>query len=213
MAEIPWRAPSPWDGWCPAFSSNCSLAPKEYLALASQRCQRHKRRIKRKHTRMVKIGMERVSSPPVLLVIALICLVYYTVVFLVIGEWLGMSSAPGLFNALCFSWITFMAIISYGFCIFRDPGKVPLSYMPDVEDDRVSLHEVKRKVTPFSSSESHSLSSQIQSQLVACVCNIPVIILMILCIHIHAKAWSRIVLPEKGIPFIISQLITFMRKN
>jgi hypothetical protein len=138
--------------------------------------------------RMLKNGMERVSSPPVLLVIALICFVYYTVVFLVIGEWLGMSSAPGLFNALCFSSITFMAVVNYGFCIFRDPGKVPLSYMPDVEDDRVSLHEVKRKVIPFSSSVSHSVSSQIQSQLVACVCHIPVVILRIMCIHIHAYA-------------------------
>ena len=95
--------------------------------------------------------MDRLSSLPVLLVIALVSLVYYTVMFLVIEEWLGMSSASGLFNALSFSLITFMAIISYGFCIFRDPGKVPHSYMPDVEDEHVSLHEVKRKVSYGSS--------------------------------------------------------------
>ena len=101
---------------------------------------------KKKSEKMEKTGMERLSSLPVLLVTALISMVYYTVMFLVIEEWLGMSSASGLFNALSFTWITFMAIVCYGFCIFRDPGKVPQSYMPDVEDNHVPLHEVKRKV-------------------------------------------------------------------
>ena len=103
-------------------------------------------KVGRKTEKMEKRGMERLSSLPVLLVTALISMVYYTVMFLVIEEWLGMSSASGLFNALSFTWITFMAIVCYGFCIFRDPGKVPQSYMPDVEDNHVPLHEVKRKV-------------------------------------------------------------------
>lgn len=90
-------------------------------------------------------GVDKCVSVPVVVVGAVVGLVYYTVVFVVIEEWLGMRSAAGLLNALLFTWFTLMAILSYVLAIFRDPGRVPHSYMPDVEDDNTPLHEVKRK--------------------------------------------------------------------
>eukprot|EP00250_Pteridium_aquilinum_P007129 c16913_g1_i1 orf=252-1130(+) len=87
------------------------------------------------------MGRGSCSSAPVVLVGALVAMVYYTVVFVVIEEWLGMRSASGLLNALLFTCLTLMALFSYLLAIFRDPGRVPHSYMPDVEDH----HEVKRK--------------------------------------------------------------------
>lgn len=91
------------------------------------------------------MGRGSCASAFVILVGALIAMVYYTIVFIVIEEWLGMRTASGLLNALIFSCLTLMALLSYLLAIFRDPGRVPLRYLPDVEDRHTPLHEVKRK--------------------------------------------------------------------
>lgn len=91
------------------------------------------------------MGRRSCASAPVILVGALVATVYYTVVFVVIEEWLGLLSASGLLNTLFFTCLTFMALLSYTLAIFRDPGRIPHSYMPDIEDDHISVHEVKRK--------------------------------------------------------------------
>ncbi|KAH7287534.1 hypothetical protein KP509_32G060600 [Ceratopteris richardii] len=91
------------------------------------------------------MGRRSCASAPVILVGILVGTIYYTVVFVVIEEWLGLSSASGLLNAIFFSCLTVMAIISYMLAIFRDPGRIPHSYMPDMEDESTPVHEVKRK--------------------------------------------------------------------
>ncbi|BBN17498.1 palmitoyltransferase ZDHHC3/7/25 [Marchantia polymorpha subsp. ruderalis] len=91
------------------------------------------------------MGFRRFLSLPVAVVLVLIGFVYHTVVFLVIEPWLSLSTAPGLFNALFFTGLGVMAVLCYVIAVLKDPGRIPLSYMPDLEDSGVALHEVKRK--------------------------------------------------------------------
>lgn len=91
------------------------------------------------------MDVERCFSLPVLVVLCAVGFVYYTVVFLVIEQGLSVRTSAGLMNSLVFSAFTLMALLSYALAIFRDPGKVPQSYRPDIEDSQTPLHEVKRK--------------------------------------------------------------------
>jgi hypothetical protein len=90
------------------------------------------------------------SSLPVVAVSAFVCFVYYTVVFLVIGDesW-RRGTVP---HVLLFTGLTLMAMLSYALSILRDPGSVPRTFTPDVEERQhhnpQSLHQAKRKVCP-----------------------------------------------------------------
>ena len=90
------------------------------------------------------------ASLPVLGVTALTCFVYYTVVFLVIRDVSWKRRRSTLFHGLLFTWLTFMAMLSYALSIFQDPGTVPRSYVPDIEvnphQNTLNLHQVMRKV-------------------------------------------------------------------
>eukprot|EP00268_Persea_americana_P017731 TRINITY_DN1858_c0_g1_i1.p1 TRINITY_DN1858_c0_g1~~TRINITY_DN1858_c0_g1_i1.p1 ORF type:complete len:283 (-),score=23.48 TRINITY_DN1858_c0_g1_i1:465-1313(-) len=86
-----------------------------------------------------------VVSLPILLVLSAICFIYYTTVFVVIDEWLGLSTSQGLMNASFFSILALMSVVTYTIAIVRDPGHVPSSYVPDVEDSDSPIHEIKRK--------------------------------------------------------------------
>ncbi|KAG1365797.1 S-acyltransferase [Cocos nucifera] len=82
---------------------------------------------------------------PIILVLATIAYLYYATVFVVIDEWLGLWTATGLGNAAVFTFFTLMAVANYLIAVFRDPGRVPPSFMPDVEDAENPIHEIKRK--------------------------------------------------------------------
>lgn len=49
-------------------------------------------------------------------------------------------------NAVVFTAVALMCIINYALAIFTDPGRVPSTYMPDIEDSENPIHEIKRKV-------------------------------------------------------------------
>uniref|UniRef100_A0A0D6R576 S-acyltransferase n=1 Tax=Araucaria cunninghamii TaxID=56994 RepID=A0A0D6R576_ARACU len=88
---------------------------------------------------------KRFISLPVLVVLLATGFVYYTTVFIVTEQWLSLSSASGLLNAIIFTGLTLMSLVCYTLAIVKDPGQVPPSYMRDLEDPNVSMHEVKRK--------------------------------------------------------------------
>lgn len=89
----------------------------------------------------------RYLTLPIIIVLFVIGYLYYATVFVVIDEWLGLTTAAGLTNAILFSIVAVMAVATYGIAIFRDPGRVPFSYMPDIEDSESPIHEIKRKVS------------------------------------------------------------------
>ncbi|XP_078428383.1 DHHC-type zinc finger family protein isoform X2 [Wolffia australiana] len=82
---------------------------------------------------------------PIVAVLALIGYLYYATVFVVIDGWLGLGTAAGIANAAIFSGLAILCLFTYVTAVRRDPGGVPSSFTPDIEDPAVSIHEVKRK--------------------------------------------------------------------
>ncbi|KAF6150318.1 hypothetical protein GIB67_034017 [Kingdonia uniflora] len=84
-------------------------------------------------------------SLPIIVVISAIAYIYYTSVFIFIDDWFGLSSSPGLINVATFTTIAFMSVVTYVIAITKDPGRVPESFVPDIEDSETPIHEIKRK--------------------------------------------------------------------
>ncbi|KAL4031960.1 hypothetical protein IC575_010256 [Cucumis melo] len=84
-------------------------------------------------------------SPPVTVVVLAISFIYFSTVFIFIDRWFGLTSSPGIMNATVFTAVTLMCITNYALAIFTDPGRVPSTYMPDIEDSENPIHEIKRK--------------------------------------------------------------------
>lgn len=82
---------------------------------------------------------------PVIMVVSAICYIYITTVFVFIDRWFGLFTSPGLMNAVVFTAIAAICIYNYAVAIIRDPGRVPNSFVPDIEDTNNSIQEVKRK--------------------------------------------------------------------
>ncbi|XP_072997151.1 probable protein S-acyltransferase 16 [Typha latifolia] len=82
---------------------------------------------------------------PILTVLFAIGYVYYTTVFVVIESWFGLSTAAGLANAVAFTVVAVVCVVTYGMAVLKDPGRVPVSFAPDVEDQENAVHEIKRK--------------------------------------------------------------------
>jgi len=85
-------------------------------------------------------------SFPVTVVISSIAYIYISTVFVFIDRWFGLFSSPGIINAVVFTVVAFMCVFCYRLAIFTDPGRVPSTYTPDVEDNTIPIHEIKRKV-------------------------------------------------------------------
>lgn len=83
---------------------------------------------------------------PVAMVVSAICYIYYATIFVFIDRWFGLFSSPGLMNAAVFTAIATICTFTYAIAIVRDPGRVPSSFTPDIEDSHNSIQEVKRKV-------------------------------------------------------------------
>lgn len=72
--------------------------------------------------------------------------VYFTTVFVFVDQWFGLWSSPGIMNAIVFTAVAATCVYNYAVAIFTDPGRVPASFVPDVEDPNNPVHEIKRKV-------------------------------------------------------------------
>lgn len=79
------------------------------------------------------------------LVTVAIVYIYLSTVFVFIDQWVGLGSSPGMMNATAFTFLAVMCIYSYRLAIFTDPGRVPSSFVPDIEDSERQIHEIKRK--------------------------------------------------------------------
>ncbi|XVF08117.1 hypothetical protein REPUB_Repub06bG0198100 [Reevesia pubescens] len=84
-------------------------------------------------------------SLPVTIVVSAIVFIYFSTVFIFIDHWFGLMTSPGLMNAVVFTAVAVMCVFNYRFAIFTDPGRVPSTFMPDIEDSEVPIHEIKRK--------------------------------------------------------------------
>lgn len=84
-------------------------------------------------------------SLPVIAVVSAIAYVYWTTLFVFIDGWFGLMSSPGLINAVVFTAVALMCVFNYTVAILRDPGRVPLNFLPDIEDAENPIHEIKRK--------------------------------------------------------------------
>ncbi|GAU28040.1 hypothetical protein TSUD_264980 [Trifolium subterraneum] len=84
-------------------------------------------------------------SLPVAVVISSIIYIYISTIFVFIDRWFGLFSSPGIVNAVVFTAIASMCISSYRTAISTDPGRVPSTYAPDIEDNQTPIHEIKRK--------------------------------------------------------------------
>ncbi|KAG2380893.1 protein S-acyltransferase [Vigna angularis] len=84
-------------------------------------------------------------SLPVSVVVLAIAYIYVSTVFVFIDRWLGLFSSPGIMNATVFTALSAVCGITYRAAITTDPGRVPATYIPDVEDAESPIHEIKRK--------------------------------------------------------------------
>ncbi|KAG7549446.1 Palmitoyltransferase DHHC domain [Arabidopsis thaliana x Arabidopsis arenosa] len=80
------------------------------------------------------MSCRRFFSIPVLSVILVMGFVYYVTLFVFIDDWVGLQSSAGKLNALLFSFLASLCLFSLSICVLVDPGRVPASYAPDVED-------------------------------------------------------------------------------
>lgn len=87
----------------------------------------------------------RYVTLPILTVMVGIAYIYYVTVFVVIDGWLGLATAAGIANAAAFSAVAAAAVATYSIAVVRDPGSVPATFLPDVEDADSPIHEIKRK--------------------------------------------------------------------
>ncbi|KAK8514804.1 hypothetical protein V6N12_057700 [Hibiscus sabdariffa] len=54
-------------------------------------------------------------------------------------------TSPGIMNAVAFTGVAVMCVLNYALAIIMDPGRVPSTFLPDIEDSSVTVHEIKRK--------------------------------------------------------------------
>ncbi|MFQ6669241.1 hypothetical protein Gotur_034568 [Gossypium turneri] len=90
--------------------------------------------------------MKRGFSFSVTVVVSAIVFIYFCTVFVFIDRWFGLMTSPGIMNAVAFTGVAFMCVLNYAYAILADPGRVPSSFMPDIEDPEVPIHEIKRKL-------------------------------------------------------------------
>lgn len=83
-------------------------------------------------------------------VVAAILYIYFSTVFVFIDQWFGLGTSPGLLNAVVFTGLAIMSISTYALAILTDPGRIPASFAPDIENSDNTIHEIKRKVLFFS---------------------------------------------------------------
>lgn len=91
----------------------------------------------------------RFLSVPILAVFLLVGFVYYVTVFVFIEDWVGIRSSSGSINALIFTFLASLCVFSFFVCVLTDPGHVPASYLPDVEETGISDEETKKNVRFF----------------------------------------------------------------
>ncbi|XP_022743033.1 probable protein S-acyltransferase 15 isoform X2 [Durio zibethinus] len=91
-----------------------------------------------------KMKYRKFFSVPIFAVFLLIGFVYCMTVFIFIEDWVGLQSSVGSLNAMIFSFLASLCLFSFFVGVLTDPGHIPFSYLPDVEDSSVSDQESKK---------------------------------------------------------------------
>ncbi|XP_057979180.1 probable protein S-acyltransferase 15 [Malania oleifera] len=86
----------------------------------------------------------KLLSIPIISVLLMVGFVYCVTIFVFVDDWLGLQSSAGILNALIFTFLAFLCGFSFFVCVLADPGHVPSSYVPDIEDSDVSDQEPKK---------------------------------------------------------------------
>lgn len=81
---------------------------------------------------------QRFFSIPLSAVFLLMGFVYYITLFVFIEDWVGLQSSAGSLNALIFTFFSSLCLVSFLASVLIDPGQVPASYVPDLEQTRAS---------------------------------------------------------------------------
>ncbi|KAJ4720744.1 S-acyltransferase [Melia azedarach] len=92
----------------------------------------------------MSMDCQRFLSIPILAVILLLGFVYYATVFIFINDWVGLQTSAGFLNALIFTSLVCLFLFSFSIAVLTDPGHVPSSFIPDVEDTVSSDQELQK---------------------------------------------------------------------
>ncbi|KAH7547864.1 hypothetical protein JRO89_XS14G0029800 [Xanthoceras sorbifolium] len=93
------------------------------------------------------MNWQRFISVPVFAVFLVTGFVYYITVLVFIRDWVGLQTSTGFWNALIFTLLLCLCLFSFFVSVLTDPGHVPPSYVPDVEDSVGSDQELKKPVS------------------------------------------------------------------
>lgn len=91
--------------------------------------------------------LKKFLSIHILCVLIFVGFIYYITIFIFLDGWLSLQSPAGSLHALIFTLVASLCVFSFFICVLKDPGGVPSSYLPDVEDHEASDQESKRSVS------------------------------------------------------------------
>lgn len=95
-----------------------------------------------------KMKYRKFFSIPVVAVFSFMGFVYYLTVLIFIEDWVGLKSSSGSLNAIIFTFLASLCLFSFVVGVLTEPGQIPSSYLPDVEDSfSVSDQEPKKNVS------------------------------------------------------------------
>lgn len=83
----------------------------------------------------------------ILCVLIFVGFLYYFTIFVFLDDLLSLQSSAGKFHSFFFTSMASLCVFSFFVCVLKDPGGVPFSYLPDVEDHEASDQESKRSVS------------------------------------------------------------------
>lgn len=73
--------------------------------------------------------------------------VYYVTIFIFLDDLLSLQTSTGKNHSFFYTFLACLVVFSFFVCVVKDPGGVPSSYLPDVEDHEASDQESKRSVS------------------------------------------------------------------
>ncbi|XP_040934014.1 probable protein S-acyltransferase 15 isoform X2 [Gossypium hirsutum] len=84
-------------------------------------------------------------SIPIFSVFLVMGFVYYITVFILIEDWVGLQTSAGSLNSMIFTTLACLCVLSFLVGVLTDPGRVPSSYIPDVEDASFASDQEPKK--------------------------------------------------------------------
>ncbi|MBA0754225.1 hypothetical protein Gogos_019928 [Gossypium gossypioides] len=84
-------------------------------------------------------------SIPIFSVFFVMGFVYYITVFILIEDWVGLQTSAGSLNSMIFTTLACLCVLSFLVGVLTDPGRVPSSYIPDVEDTSFASDQEPKK--------------------------------------------------------------------